>query len=165
VKLLIALVVTIAMAASCGSQQTGGAGSGGGSPGSSGSGDGVVSHDLPPGSQTLKAIKATPVKPHRGPGATPVSPLRIRTGVQGGAAFADIFWWGGLEDCYPLRPVTVQRDGDLITLRLFEGTGDGQACADLALLKTTRVDLGRLPAGSYTVVAGSRRAPLTVGQG
>jgi hypothetical protein len=151
VKLLIALVVTIAMAASCGSQQTGGAGSGGGSPGSSGSGDGVVSHDLPP------------VKPHPGPGATPVSPLRIRTGVQGGAAFADIFWWGGLEDCYPLRPVTVQRDGDLITLRLFEGTGDGQACADLALLKTTRVDLGRLPAGSYTVVAGSRRAPLTVG--
>jgi hypothetical protein len=163
VKPLIALVLATALAASCGAQQSGGGASAGGSPGSSGSGDGVVSHDVPPGSQTLKAIKATPVKPHPGPGATPVSPLRIRTGAQGGAAFADVFWWGGLEDCYPLRPVTVKRDGDVITLRLFEGTGAGQVCADLALLKTTRVDLGRLPAGSYTVVAGSRRAPLTVG--
>ena len=83
-KSLIALVLATALAASCGAQQSGGGASAGGSPGSSGPGDGVVSHDVPPGSQTLKAIKATPVKPEQ------VAKIRKETGDRSGWTAAEL---------------------------------------------------------------------------
>ena len=50
------------------------------------------------------------------------------------------------------------------TIELREGSDapPGAVCADIAMLKAVRVDLGTFPAGSYTVVAGSRRAELVV---
>ena len=73
-------------------------------------------------------------------------------------------WWGGIPSCYVLRPVRVHRSGDTITLSLREGSDapPGTACADIAMLKQVLVDLGPLQPGSYTVVAGTRRAMLTV---
>ena len=71
-------------------------------------------------------------------------------------------WWGPEGTTVPDYTFDIRVGGAWKTT-MMNAAGDGQACADLALLKTTRVDLGRLPAGSYTVVAGSRRAPLTVG--
>lgn len=36
------------------------------------------------------------------------------------------------------------------------------ACPEIAMLRKTRVSLGSLPSGSYTVHAGGRQAPLVV---
>ena len=61
-----------------------------------------------------------------------------------------------------LRPVTVGVGGDTVRLRLVEGSDDpGAACAELAMLKATRVDLGGLAPGTYTVIAGGERRTLT----
>jgi hypothetical protein len=95
----------------------------------------------------------------------PVQPVALRVGVGGDRrAWARVKWWGGIPSCYVLRPVRVHRSGNTITLVLREGSDapPGTACAEIAMLKAVLVDLGPLPPGGYTVVAGGRRAPLTV---
>jgi hypothetical protein len=166
-RLLIALLVTAMMAASCGPQATSAgkdsAPAGGGISGSTGS-DGSVVYSVPPGSQAPSPTrgKATKVVPRPGPGATPVLPIRVRAGTADGVAYADVSWWGGVQSCYPLRPVKIIRDGDTIRLKLAEGMGGGDVCIDIALLKTTRVSLGKLAPGTYTVIAGPKKTHLTI---
>jgi hypothetical protein len=151
-------VLTALLAAGCGSAQ-GGAGSTGR--------DTPVSHDPPPpGSQPPAFGGATPVTPRAGADrGSPVQPVGLRVGVaDDGRAWARVKWWGGIPTCYVLRPVHVHRSGATITLSLREGSDapPGTACADIAMLKQVLVDLGPLPLGSYTIVAGARRATLTV---
>jgi hypothetical protein len=108
---------------------------------------------------------ATLVRPRPGGGSTtPVNPIGLRVGGDGDGAWARVTWYGGVAPCSVLRPVTVRRTGTTITLVLREGSdaAPGTACAEIAMKKAVRVSLGQLAAGDYTVVAGTRRATLTV---
>jgi hypothetical protein len=166
----IALLTTV-LAAGCGSAQSGAAGDNGNT-GNTGGGiistdpDTPVSHDPPPGSQPPGFGGATLVIPRAGADrGYRVRPVGLRVGVGGdGRAWARVTWWGGIPSCYVLRPVHVHRSGYTITLSLREGSDapPGTVCADIAMRKAVLVDLGQLPPGSYTVVAGGKRATLTV---
>jgi hypothetical protein len=159
-RAFVIALLTALMAAGCGSAQSGA--------GSTGTGrDTPLSTDPPPaGSQPPGFGGATLVIPRAGAGrGTLVRPVGLRVGVgNDGRAWARVKWWGGIPSCYVLRPVHVHRAGDTITLALREGSDapPGTVCADIAMLKAVLVDLGRLPPGSYTVVAGGRHATLTV---
>jgi hypothetical protein len=109
-------------------------------------------------------MKATRVMPRPGPGSDRIAPVKLRVRSVGGRAFADVFWWGGIEPCTVLRPVDVLRQGHAIHLTLTAGSdaGDGTACIELARYTTTRVDLGSLRTGTYRVTAGAVRATLRV---
>ena len=53
-------------------------------------------------------------------------------------------WYGGVPDCYGLAEVRVERVGGVLTVTVFEGArakAAGQACIELAMLKSTRVVL------------------------
>jgi hypothetical protein len=63
-------------------------------------------------------------------------------------------WWSGVEPCAVLDSVGVARDGDTITVTLFEGTSDPDvACIAIAVEKVTVIDLGELEPGTYTITA------------
>jgi hypothetical protein len=154
-------VITILVActaAGCGSATGGGATS---------AADRPVSHDVPPGSQPpTTGGGATLVIPHAGQGnSSPVQPVRLRAGVgDDGRAWAWASWWGGIPTCYVLRPVGIHRTGHVIRLELREGSDapPGSVCAEIAMLKAVRIDLGLLPPGTYLVRAGDKRVTLTV---
>lgn len=156
-----AIAITIlaaGLATACGSALGGG---------STSAPDRPVSHDVPPGSQPPPSSGgATLVTPRAGDGDSwPVQPVGLRAGIgDDGRAWAWASWWGGIPTCYVLRPVGVHRTGHLIRLDLREGSDapPGTACAEIAMLKAVRIDLGLLAPGSYVVRAGSKRATLTV---
>jgi hypothetical protein len=145
------------IAAGCGSATGTGAGT---------ASDAPISHHVPPGTQPPTTGRPTLVRPRPGSDSgRPVSPVRLEAGVGAdGQAWARASWWGGIPSCYVLRPVGIHRTGDTIVLALREGSDalPGTVCADIAMLKAVRIDLGRLPKGSYVVRAGGRRATLEV---
>ena len=137
-RLLAITMLTACMAAGCGSA-TGG--------GTTTAPDEPVSHDVPPGSQP------------------PVTDggVRLRAGVgDDGRAWAWASWWGGIPTCYVLRSVGIHRTGHVIRLELREGSDapPGTVCAEIAMLKAVRIDLGVLPSGTYVVSAGGKRVTL-----
>jgi hypothetical protein len=164
-RLLPTLLLVAVLAAACGQDPAGPeAGGDSGMPATSLPPDTPVSSPPAADQPPPTGVRATTVVPHPGPGPlTAVAPQRLRVGVTGGQAHADVYWWSGVEPCYALRPVRVTRTGDTIRLRLFEGSdARDAACIELAMFKTTRVDLGVLPPGTYTVRAGQARAMLRV---
>lgn len=75
-------------------------------------------------------------------------------------------WTSGVEPCYALAGVTVERDGTTITITVTEGNGPGDVvCIEIAQMKGTIVDLGELEPGTYTVQgpAGIPSISVTVG--
>jgi hypothetical protein len=113
---------------------------------------------------------ATPLRPawiRVTPGSGPVarvSPIALRVWTSDGHGMASVRWWGGSPVCTALRSADAARDGSVIRLHVAEGAKHtAVACPEIALLKATRIDLGPLPPGDYTVVAGSHRALLRVG--
>jgi hypothetical protein len=129
--------------------------------------DRPVSHEVPPGSQPpVTSGGATLVIPRAGDDrGSLVHPVRLRAGVgDDGRAWARASWWGGIPTCYVLRPVGIHRTGHVIRLELREGSDapPGTACAEIAMLKAARIDLGPLPPGTYVVRAGGKRTTLTV---
>jgi hypothetical protein len=53
-------------------------------------------------------------------------------------------WYGGVPDCYGLAEVRVERVDGVLTVTVFEGTrakAAGQACIELAMLKSTTIVL------------------------
>lgn len=72
-----------------------------------------------------------------------------------------IRWWGGIEPCEILDSVAVTRDGLSFTIAARVGSAPGGqvACIDIARDTATLVDLGVLPAGTYTVRASAGDAP------
>ena len=125
---------------------------GGGSAGNSGSGIGV---DLP--------LLPTPVDPGAGqpalvipkPGQAnihPVAVTKLEASVAGRKALVKVTWYGGVEPCSILDSVKVERSGTDITITPFEGSGDVDAmCIEIAVLKSTIVDLGELEPGTYRI--------------
>ena len=107
---------------------------------------------------------ATPVTPRPGGGPfTAVAAVRLHAFARDGHGYLRVWWYGGIEPCYALRPPRVAREGDVIAVRLVEGSDDPTAvCIEIALFKRTTVELGPLPPGDYTVRAGDRSTTLTV---
>lgn len=67
---------------------------------------------------------------------------------------ATVTWWSGPAPCSALSEVKVDRSGNAFTLTVREGAQQlGIACPALAMHKQATVELGALPAGSYTVTA------------
>ena len=86
----------------------------------------------------------------------PVSVQLVRASAAANGASAELRWWSGVAPCSALDSVQVDRDEAAKTIRLtvIEGSGKGDvACIDIAQLKATTVDLGKLAAGTWTISA------------
>jgi hypothetical protein len=109
----------------------------------------------PPGGGSVDPGPAQPTFIVPVPGQADVRPVVITTitpAVDGRHASAQVDWTSGIEPCSVLDHVDVQRDGDDFTVALFEGTGDPNAiCIEIAVTKSTLVDLGDLEPGTYTI--------------
>ena len=101
------------------------------------------------------------VIPH--PGTTnphPVAVEGIEPKVDGRRVTARLTWTSGVEPCYVLDSVIVNRDGTTIELTVVEGTTDPNAmCIEIAMTKSTIADLGDLEPGTYTIAATNSQIP------
>jgi len=142
---------------------TGGGGSvGGGTPGDPGTGIGAPVGPTPvdPVAAQPKLVVAKPsqLNPH------PVAPQSLQASVDGRRVLVKVSWYSGIEPCYVLDSVKVDRSGTTIALTVIEGSSDPNAiCVEIAMLKATIVDLGDLDPGTWTITApNSEAAPVTV---
>lgn len=127
--------------------------------------DAPTSHTVDPGEPPATGGGASWVTPVPGDGpSNPVHPIAIHTHLNGSSGVAVVTWWGGVAPCYVLRSVRVTHHGTTIRIAVREGSGAsaGTACIEMAQLKRTRVDLGHLAPGRYTVIAGSVRSHLVI---
>ena len=86
----------------------------------------------------------------------PVSVQLVRAAVDDRGVTAELRWWSGVPPCNALDSVRIDRDETARTMKLtvIEGSGRGDvACIDIAQLKATLVDLGKLAAGAWTISA------------
>ena len=131
---------------------TGGGAIGGG--GNAGGGGGIV--DPGPGVNPILG-QATFVGPTAGLiNQHPVSVQLVRAVADDQGATAELRWWSGVAPCNALDSVRIDKDEAARTIRLtvIEGSGRGDvACIDIAQLKATLVDLGKLAAGTWTISA------------
>ena len=105
--------------------------------------------DPGPGGATLVTPKPGQLDIH------PVSLESIAATVDGRRVVLTAFWTSGVEPCYTLDTIVVARGEGSFTITLREGHGPGDvACIELAQLKATRIDLGDLEPGTYTVSDG-----------
>lgn len=93
----------------------------------------------------------------------PVAITNLAPTVDGRHVVVRADWTSGIEPCYVLDRVEVTRDGDTFTITAFEGTGDPNAmCIEIAVYKSTLVDLGELEPGDYVVqTPGGYAAPVS----
>jgi len=132
---------------------------GGGTTGNPGSGGGVAPGDPnlvapDPGQATLVVARPGQKNLH------PVAPTTLQSSLDGRRVLVKITWYGGVEPCYVLDSVKVERSGSAIAVTAFEGSSDPTAaCIELAMLKATIVDLGELEPGTYTISAPGSEAP------
>ena len=139
-----------------------GAGSGGGGS-DPGQGGGTLPGD--PGAGAGDDGPATPVQPVAGAvGVHDVVAAGLQAAVDGRRVTVELRWWSGVEPCYVLAGVDVVRDGSTFTLTILEGSAAGPdvACIEMAMLKSTIVDLGELEPGTYTIRAFGDAAPVEV---
>ena len=138
---------------------------GGGSSGSSGGpvsgiGNPVNPDPVDPGTGQAAVVVAKPgqLNPRPLPAAV------LEASVDGRRVLVKATWWSGVEPCYVLDSVKVDRSGFDIAITLIEGTSDpNAACIEIAMQKATIVDLGELEPGTYTITSpGGDAAPLTV---
>ncbi len=87
----------------------------------------------------------------------------VAASVTGGRVTATLIWWSGPAPCSVLSEVAVARQGSAFTLTVREGAQQlGIACPAIAVHKQATVDLGALPAGTYSIRAMGVDAPVTV---
>jgi len=92
-----------------------------------------------------------------------VGASRIDAALDGRRLFVRLIWWSGVEPCNVLDSVVLRRDGSNLHLTIREGATDLDAiCIELAMLKSTIVDLGELEPGTYAVSAFGEADPVTV---
>ena len=129
-----------------------GAGAGNGEPGTEPGGDPGTKPDEPVGNEPVNPVP--PDQPSDGalhvqPRPNVVNPRphawdHISIGPDGRTM--TVYYWGGVEDCYALAGVNVERDADgVLTVRVLEGQrGDiapDTACIEIALLKAATIVL------------------------
>jgi hypothetical protein len=87
----------------------------------------------------------------------------VTASASGGRVAATVVWWSGPSPCSELSEVAVARQGRAFTLTVREGAQQlGVACPAIAVHKEATVDLGTLPAGTYTIAATGVDAPIAV---
>lgn len=143
--------------------EPGGGGSGGGSGGAPGSG--ITIPDFPlPGGGGQPGENPTIVVPKPGRlNVHPVGAAKVEARIDGRRVLVRVSWWSGVEPCYVLDSVLVERSGTNVTITIREGADRlDVACIEIAMLKATIVDLGELAPGTYTISAGGDAAPIQV---
>ncbi len=152
---IFAVLALAALAAGCGQSQAAGPGT---------PPDAGVSHTVDPNEPPVSggAVVVSPM-PGGDPG-TPVYVTALRVGVHQGRGTAVVKWYGGVTHCFSLRPVRIVRTGHTIRLVIREGSDASPTtpCEAIGVLKRTTVDLGALPAGTYTVKTHPLGATLKV---
>ena len=135
---------------------------GGGTSGDPGTGIGGPAGPTPvdpgAGQPALVIPKPGQLDPH------PVSPQQLQASVDGRHVLVKITWTSGVEPCYTLDSVKVERSGMTIALTVLEGSSDPNAmCIEIAMVKATIVDLGELEPGTWTITAPKgEAAPITL---
>jgi hypothetical protein len=97
------------------------------------------------------------------PGQLGVHPVRaeeITAAVDGRHVILTIGWTSGVEPCYVLDSIVVDRGQDSYAITLREGhSQEGVACIEIAMRHRTQVDLGELKPGTYTITDSQGGAP------
>ncbi|CAN5778820.1 hypothetical protein BH20CHL5_BH20CHL5_11340 [soil metagenome] len=164
---LLGLLATISLSACSlttmatdGAGERGGAGAppdaGGGAPGDPGSG-GAPSDTKPGAPAPDEPVTGGPAPDESpaGDGALHVEPVPgvvdslphaiDRVSVAADGRTATVYWWGGVDSCYGLDEVRVERDADgMPVITVLEGTLPGLgdvACIEIALSKATTITL------------------------
>ena len=82
----------------------------------------------------------------------PVAAELLEAQVNGRAVTVRVTWTSGVEPCYVLDSIAVERAGTNITLTVQEGHAPGDnVCIEIAQTKQALVELGELEAGTYTI--------------
>ena len=94
----------------------------------------------------------------------PLPAETLEASVDGRRVLVKATWWSGVEPCYVLDSVKVDRSDNEIAITLIEGSSDlNAACIEIAMQKATIVDLGELEPGTYTISSpGGDAVPVTV---
>ena len=101
------------------------------------------------------------------PGQLDVHPIPADTlaaTVDGRRVVVTVTFTTGVEPCYVLDTVIVQRGDRSFAITLRQGRGIGiDVCIEIAVAKRTLIDLGDLEPGTYTITdATGGAAPITV---
>lgn len=125
--------------------------------------NGAVGTDVPPANGGIG--DPPPMVPK--PGQLDVHPVKmdgIAAITDGRRVVVTARWTSGVEPCYVLDHVTVERGAGSFTITLFEGHGAGDnICIEIAQMKNTQIDLGELEPGTYTIADGAGGAiPIQV---
>lgn len=94
------------------------------------------------------------------PGTSDVRPVPFESATpEGDGRVIRVVWWSGVEPCYVLDHVEVVEAATTVTITLYEGhdpaAGD-VACIELAVKKSTRIELGE-PLRGRAIVDGAER--------
>ena len=110
------------------------------------------------GGPKIVVPKPNTINPH------PVAVQSIEPTIDGRHVTAKLTWTSGVEPCYILDSVVVNRDGNAFVITVVEGSGNAdQICIEIAETKATIVDLGELEPGDYTIEAtDSDLPPVTI---
>ncbi len=94
----------------------------------------------------------------------PVKMDGLKADVTGRNLKVTATWTSGVEPCYVLDRIVVEKGPGSFTLTLFEGRGPGDPiCIEIAQIKRTQVDLGEVAPGTYTIADGQGgAAPIEV---
>ncbi|HEY7735598.1 MAG TPA: hypothetical protein VH813_02265 [Candidatus Limnocylindrales bacterium] len=116
----------------------------------------IVGEPPPGGGQPGGAGQPSFVIPR--PGAKdphPVAITQLSAQVTGRQVVLNARWMSGVEPCYVLDSVRVEREGNTFTITVIEGSGDSDAmCIEIAVEKVTAINLGELASGTYIVQPG-----------
>jgi hypothetical protein len=89
------------------------------------------------------------------PGQLDVHPVRmdlLEAAVDGRHVVVTASWTSGVEPCYTLDSIVVDKGDHAFTLTIREGHGpDDVACIEIAQMKKAQVDLGDLEPGTYAI--------------
>jgi len=111
-----------------------------------------------PGQGSLQPRTVTPK-----PGQLDVHPIaaeRLSATVTGRKVVVEITYASGVEPCYVLDSIVVERGDHAFTITLRQGHGPGDAvCIQLAEIVRSFVDLGELQPGTYTISDSQKGAP------
>jgi hypothetical protein len=87
----------------------------------------------------------------------------LHAGVAASGPYARIGWWGMIPSCQGVAFAVGRHGTDIVVILTPKNVAPPDtACPEIAMLRKTRISLGSLPSGSYTVHAGGRQAPLVV---
>jgi hypothetical protein len=95
----------------------------------------------------------------------PVSVQLVRASTGASGVTAELRWWSGVAPCSALDSVQIAKDdaAKSIKLTVIEGSGEGDvACIDIAQLKATTIDLGKLAAGTWRISAEGDAPAITL---